>query len=738
MITKTEIKFLNSFVSLETGRIARQAHGAVVLQNDDLVILATAVSPETRDTTSDFFPLTVEYRERMTAVGKFPGGYIKRESKSTEKETLTARCIDRPMRPLFPSDYFNEVQIIVQVLSADKEYDPDVMSVTAASAAIAVSDIPFSALMAAVRVIKLNDKFIINPNYAERKSASLDFVVAATKDKVVMIEGEAKQAPESDVVAAINYAFEQMQPLIQLQEDLAVKAQVKKREYTPVAATAKTIEICETFRTKVLDAIYIPGKVERNNAIAQIKEEFFAAITTNEELAAIETPITMAIAFDEMIGKCMRDNIRTNGKRPDGRTADEVRQITCEVGILPKAHGAALFTRGETQSLAVVTLGTVDDMQMTETLAGEFGKSFMLHYSFPPYSVGEAKPIRAPGRREIGHGNLAERSLKFLVPQNFNYTIRITSDITESNGSSSMASVCAGCLAMMDAGIPIEKPVAGISVGLVDDAGTHTLFTDIIGDEDHYGHMDFKVAGTESGVTGVQVDLKVPGLSTTLLPEIFEKARIARNKILDTMKQTLAAPRAELSPLAPKILTIKIPVDKIGLLIGPGGKNIRGIQEQTGVKIAVEDDGTVQISGDNIEIALAGKNMVEMCVATAEIGKIYNGTVTRLMAFGAFVKILPDVEGMVHISEISEQRVEKIEDALKEGDVVQVRVIEIDEKGRVNLTMKKLNEPFDPTQVKSRKPTGNSNDRPRNNHGNRPHHGNRSHNNRNESQNNGE
>jgi len=701
MVSQVETQFLGKTLKIETGRIARQAHGAVILSYDDLVLLATAVSPYEVKEDTDFFPLTVDYRERFPAVGKFPGGYMKRENRPTDKEILTMRCIDRPMRPLFPADYYNEVQIMLQVLSAKRDVDPDTMAVTAASAAVAVSDIPFACTLAAVRVVKVDGELIINPNDEQRAKATLDFVVAGSATKVVMIEGEAKQAPEADVTEAIAYAFKELQPLIKAQDELAAKIGVVKREYTHIKAGEKAMSVCETYRDRITEALRIPGKAERNDKLAELRKAYVEEVQALEECAD-ENVIALNVAFEDLTGVCLRKLIREEGHRVDGRGLDEIRPITCETGFLPRCHGSALFTRGETQALVTLTLGTADDAQGVEGLAGETQKKFMLHYTFPPYSVGEARPLRGPGRREIGHGNLAERSLKFLVPEDFDYTIRITSDITESNGSSSMASVCGGCLSLMDAGVPIDAPVAGISVGLVADDDEYTLITDIVGDEDHYGHMDFKVAGSKKGVTGVQVDLKVEGLPVDLLPAIFERARSARLRILNIMAKELPAPRPELSPLAPKILTIKIPVDKIGALIGPGGKNVRAIQEQTGTTISIEDDGTVQIAGDSLEIAQKGKEIVEAMMATAEIGKTYHGTVTRLMSFGAFVKILPDVEGMVHISEIRDERVEKIEDVLKEGDEVDVRVIEIDDKGRVNLSMKHLDEPFDPSKVKSR------------------------------------
>ncbi len=729
MATRQEITYLGQPLSLETGRIARQAHGAVVLQHGNLMILATAVSPDTRREGIDFFPLTVDYRERYTAVGKFPGGYIKRESRPTEKEILTMRCIDRPMRPLFPKGYLNEVQIMIQVLSADRQEDPDTMAVTAASAAVCISDIPFPGPMAAVRVSKIDGELKINVSSEERNRSTLDFVVAGTREKIVMIEGEAKEAPEDEVAAAICFGFEQLQPMITLQEELISKAGKPKRSFTPVLPGERLTTTVQGLKDEVMQALQITAKTERNQLLAEIQEGFITRLGEDESFAA-EDPATFPIAFDDLVGDCMRSLILEKGVRVDGRGLEDIRPISCEVGILPRTHGDALFTRGETQSLAVTTLGTSDDAQKIELLSGETSKRFMLHYTFPPYSVGEARPVRGPGRREIGHGNLAERSLHPVVPDDFMYTIRITSDITESNGSSSMASVCGGCLALMDAGVPIKAPVAGISIGLIEQGDKQVLLTDIVGDEDHFGDMDFKVAGSRTGITGVQVDFKIDGLRPAVIAGILQRARTARLNILDTMAQTLAEPRPELSPFAPKILTVMIPIDKIGALIGPGGKNVRKIQEETGSSIAIEDDGTVQIAGESLEVAEAGKRMVEMCTATAEIGRIYEGPVTRLMNFGAFVKILPDIEGMVHISCISENRVENIEDVLHEGDMVKVRVSEIDDKGRVNLTMRGLDEPFDPSKVESRssgsRNSGHSSDRRSRDRG----HGSRDHNRR--------
>lgn len=710
MPTKVETQFLNRPLSLESGKIARQAHGAVWLQHGSLVILATAVSPNERREDMDYFPLNVDYRERYTAVGRFPGGYIKREGRPTDKEILTARCIDRPLRPLFPADYFNEVQIMVQVLSADPAEDPDTMAVVAASACIAASDIPINALVGAVRVSKVDGQWRINPSHEERERATLDFVVAGTREKVIMIEGTARQAPEAEVHEAIMLGQRELQPLITLQEELARQLGVQKRAYTPVKPCERCLAAVAQVRDQVEAALHITNKTERNTMLKTIKDGVRAALEAEAGAAPVDA-LGFNMAFDELVGDCMQTMILREHKRVDGRGLDELRPITCEVGLLPRTHGSAFFMRGETQSIGVTTLGTAEDEQEIELLHGETTKKFMLHYSFPPYSVGEAKPVRGPGRREIGHGDLAERSLRPVVPEDFTYTIRVTSDITESNGSSSMASVCSGCLSLMDAGVPISAPVAGISIGLVEKGDQRVLLTDIVGDEDHYCHMDFKVAGTAQGVTGIQVDLKVPGLVPEFIGTILERAREARLKILDIMKATLPAPRPELSPYAPAILTIRIPVDKIGALIGPSGKNVRRIQEETKTTISIEDDGTVQIAGETQAAAEAGRAMIQDWVAEAEIGKVYEGPVTRIMTFGAFVKILPETEGMVHISEIADRRIDKIEDVLKVGDVVKARVIEIDEKGRVNLTMRNLDTPFDPGQVRERPQERRSNDR---------------------------
>ena len=700
---KVETSFLGQTLSFETGKVARQAHGAVMLQLGDLVILATAVSPEERREGLDFFPLTVDYRERFTAVGKFPGGYIKRESRPTEKEILTMRCVDRPMRPLFPKGYLNEVQIMLQVLSADSNHDPDTHAMCAASAAVCLSGVPFAGPMGAVRVAKINGEFKIDPTNSEREDASLEFVIAGTREKVVMIEGEADQASEAEVHEAICLAHKALQPQIDLQLELIEKAGIVPREYTPVLPSDKIKAVCAELKGKIAETLNVPGKHDRNSTLREIKSNLMTELKENEKYAD-EDPATFPIAYDELIGECMREKILKDKKRVDGRGLEDVRPIFCEVGFLPRTHGSALFTRGETQSIAVTTLGTSDDEQRIEQLSGDDKKRFMLHYTFPPYSVGEARMIRGPGRREIGHGNLAERSLKGMIPKDYKYTIRITSDITESNGSSSMASICGGCLSLMDAGVPVAAPVAGISIGLIEDGDNRVLLTDIVGDEDHHGDMDFKVGGTEKGITGVQVDLKIHGLEPEYIGEILERSRQARMEILGVMKETLAAPREQISKYAPAILATKVPVDKIGTIIGPSGKNIRKIQEETNTHISIDDDGTVQIAAETLEAAEAGREMVDGMIAEAELGKIYEGPVVRLMNFGAFVKILPEIDGMVHISQISEERIEKIEDALNIGDMVKVRVMEKDDRGRVNLTMRNLDKPFNPDDVPKRRP----------------------------------
>ena len=706
MIERVETQYLNRALSLETGKVARQAHGAVMLQHGSLVVLATVVSPEPLREGIDYFPLMVDYRERFTAVGKFPGGYLKRESRPTDKEVLTARCIDRPLRPLFPKGYFSEVQVMVQVLSADPAEDPDTMAVIAASACIHTSDIPFGGPVGAVRISKIDGVLKVNVPCEERRKSTLDVVVAGTREKVIMIEGHAKQAPETEVNEAICFGHEQLQPLITLQEELAKKTGTAKRAYTPILPSAGLVKAVEAAaKAKVAEAVRIAGKAERGTALANLKDELVKPLATDARFSG-ENPMVFGMAFDDLVGQELRAMLLNEQKRVDGRGLDDIRPISCEVGILPRTHGSALFTRGETQSVVVVTLGTADDAQDVEMLSGEMSKKFMLHYTFPPYSVGEAKPVRGPSRRDIGHGDLAERSLRPVLPEEFMYTIRVTSDITESNGSSSLASVCGGCLALMDAGVPISAPVSGISVGLVEEGGKRVMMTDIVGDEDHHGDMDFKVSGTRTGLTGVQVDLKIEGLPPKLIAEILERARVARMKILDAMAQTLAEPRPEISPYAPKIVTTKIPVDKIGLVIGPGGKNVRKIQEETKTKISLEDDGTVQIAGDTAEAAEAGRRAVEAMVAEAEVGRVYEGPVVRILPIGAFVKILPEVDGMVHISEISDERVGQIEEVLQIGQMVKVRVIEIDEKQRVNLSMRHLDEPFDPGAQRERRGGG--------------------------------
>lgn len=686
MVTRVETQFNGRPLSIETGRIARQADGAVIVQQGHAVVLGTVVSPREKREGTDFFPLSVDYRERLTSVGKFPGGFLKREGRPTEKEILTMRCIDRPLRPLFPKDYYNEVQICVQVMSADPQEDPDVLGIIAASACLSVSDVPFNGPVGAVRVCHIDGELKINPTATEREKALFTFVVVGTREKLIMIEGEAKEASNEDVDAALTFAHKELQSLIDLQQELREKCAVQTREYTPVVASDAVIQAAETFAQRVQDALRITQKSERNTTLKTLQEEFTALFEDNEE----EEPVAIANAFDDIVSREMRTRILKENKRCDGRSLDELRQITCEVGIFPRIHGSALFTRGETQSIAITTLGTTDDAQRMELLSGEEKRKFMLHYTFPPYSVGEARMIRGPGRREIGHGNLAERSLRPVVPTDFQYTIRLTSDITESNGSSSMASVCGGTLALMDAGVPISAPVAGISIGLIQEGDTQTLLTDILGDEDHHGDMDFKVAGTRKGITGVQVDLKIDGLRPQDILPILTRAAEARCAILDTMEATLPAPRTELSPYAPKMLVTRIPVDKIGALIGPGGKNVKAIQEECKCTIAIEEDGTVQIAADDDATAQMALERVQLVVAEVEEGKEYNGKVVKIMAFGAFVNILPGTDGMVHISEICDKRVDAVESILHEGDAVRVLVKEIDDRDRVNLTMKGL------------------------------------------------
>jgi polyribonucleotide nucleotidyltransferase len=689
-------------IVIETGKLAKLADGAVTVRSGDTIVLVTAVSATTLKEGQDWFPLTVDYREKAAAVGKIPGGYFKREGRPSEKEILTARMTDRPLRPLFPKGYFFDTQIIGVLLSADGENDPDVLFINGASAALMVSDIPFAGPIGAVRVARVNGEFVINPTHSQRASSDLDIVYVGNENDVVMIEGAADEVPEEEFIKALEFAQPFVKQIVLGQKELAAKVGKEKRVPALLLVKDELLEIAyQVAGDRIEAAIYTSGKVARATAIGALKTEVKAAIIEKFPEA---TGFEISQAFDYVQQKAFRISALDKGIRADGRGYNDLRPLTAEVGLLPRSHGSSLFSRGETQAVALATLAPADEAQMLDAYTGgESEKRFMLHYNFPPFSVGETGRTGSPGRREIGHGALAERSIAPVIPaeRDFPYAIRISSEIMESNGSSSMATVCAGVLALMDAGVPIKKPVAGISVGLVteydgDKLLRYETMLDIIGSEDHFGDMDFKLCGTDVGVTGFQLDLKLPGISHKILAEAIHQAKAARATILGVMAAAIAEPRKELSVYAPRIETVKIPVDKIGLLIGPGGKTIKGIVAETGAEINIEDDGSVHIYSNNGESLQRAKDIIAGMTKEIEIGTTYNGTVVSTKEFGAFVEVLPGKEGLVHISELADFRVNKTEDVVRVGDAIWVKCIGIDDKGRVKLSrraaMKERNE----------------------------------------------
>src|ERR1700677_1448318 len=682
-------------ITIETGKLAKQADGAVTVHLGETIILVAAVAAIKAKPGQEFFPLTVDYREKAAAAGKFPGGYFKREGRPTEKEILTCRLTDRPIRPLFPKGWYNEVQVQTVVLSDDGENDPDILSIGGASAALMVSDIPWAGPLGAVRVGRVAGKFIANPTHAEQSESDLDLVYVGNEKDIVMYEGAAKEITEADFNAALKYAQEAIQPLIAAQKELVARAGKKKREITLKIVPDEILALAKQLAgDRFVPALLTPGKLAREGACNAIKEEVGAKLV--EKFGAEKvTPFVVNDAFYYIQKEAVRGLILKDGKRLDGRTFDVVRPISSEVGILPRAHGSAIFSRGETQAVTLATLGTGDDTQEFDSYTGgETTKKFLLHYNFPNFSVGETGRISGPGRREIGHGALAERSIEPMIPlKEYPYAVRVTSEIMESNGSTSMATVCGGTLALMDAGVPLIRPVGGISVGICaeysgDKISRYQLLTDIIGWEDHYCDMDCKIAGTEKGITGFQLDLKLKGLPHTLMAEAIEKARAARMFILAEMAKTLAAPRTELSKYAPRIEIVKINPEKIGALIGPGGKNIKRLVEESGCEINIEDDGTVNIFSVSPEGMKIAKDAITGMTAEAEIGKIYRGKVVTVKEFGAFVEFLPGKDGLVHISELANFRVKKTEDIVKVGDEITVKCLGVDEKGRVRLSRK--------------------------------------------------
>lgn len=689
---RVELPLGDRVLSIETGKLAKQAHGSALVRYGDTMVLVAAVEGDPIPG-RDFFPLTVDYREKTYAAGKFPGGFIKREGRPTTKEILTSRLCDRPIRPLFPSNYINEVQIQAQVFSSDRANDPDILAIIGSSASLHLSQIPFLHPTGAVRIGRVGGQLIIMPTLEQLEESDLDLIVAGTRTAVTMIEGFARELREDEVADAIAYGHQQIVKIIGLIEQLRSAFGLPPKTFTPKPEPNPLIDIfMERFSAEFRIRKLTSGKQERADKIKEMKERVEAEFLPKpEEKEPKYTTAQVKQAWATLEERVVRDSI-LEGQRIDGRTHKQLRNIWCEVGTLPRAHGSGLFQRGETQALVVATLGTVSDEQRVEGLSEEYSKKFMLDYNFPPFSVGECRPIRGPGRREIGHGMLAERSLKAVLPPpaKFPYTIRLVSEILESNGSSSMASVCGGTMALMDAGVPITNPVAGISIGLVKEPGRYVLLTDIMGDEDHFGDMDFKVAGTQRGITGIQLDLKIDGISEEIIRATLVQAREARLEIMRTMLKTLMQPRASISDHAPRLLTIKINPEKIGLLIGPGGKNIKGIQETTGAKIDIEDDGTVFIAHSEAAGAEAARMRVEAITEEVRVGKTYEGRVTSIKDFGAFIEILPGRDGLCHISELDDKYVGKVEEVCKVGDILQVRVIAIDDQDRVKLSRKVL------------------------------------------------
>ena len=686
-----EISVGRQTISIETGRLAKQADGSVIVRLGDTMVLVTACTAPTPREGIDFLPLTVDYKEYTYASGRIPGGFFKREGKPTEKEVLTSRLIDRPIRPIFPAGWRHETQVIALVLSADSENDSDVLAITGASAALALSSIPFTRTIAGVRVGHVDGEFVINPTFEQRKRSRIDLVVAGTKDGIVMVEAGAKEATEEEMVQALEHAHTAIKDIAASIDALAQQAGKKKQAISQREIGKEFYrEVEEKVLVPLADAMRIQDKLENYGTVDQVLSDLIASIPEEE----VERKVDAKAIFKELKEKVLRDEILERGQRLDGRKFDEIRTITIEVGVLPRVHGSAVFTRGETQALVAATLGTADDQQKVETVDGETWKRFMLHYNFPPFSVGEVAFMRGPGRREIGHGALAERALAPMMPteEKFPYTVRVVSDILESNGSSSMASVCGGSLSMMDAGVPLKSPVAGVAMGLVmnEENGKYAVLTDIAGAEDHYGDMDFKVAGTGEGITALQMDIKVSGITMEIMRKALAQAREGRLFILRKMQETLSVSRASVSAHAPRIVTIRIPVDKIRDVIGPGGKMIRSIIERTGVKIDVEDDGRVNVASADEASAAKAIAIIQELTATPELNKTYVGKVQRITDFGAFVAIMPGLDGLLHVSEIAHYRVKDVRDELKEGDQVMVKVINIDPSGKIRLSRKAL------------------------------------------------
>jgi polyribonucleotide nucleotidyltransferase len=692
MVHVVEIELAGRTLRLETGRMAKQADGSVLASYGDTVVLATAVASQTLKPGIDFLPLTCDYQEKAYAAGKIPGGYFKREGRPSEKEVLTSRLIDRPMRPLFPEGYYYETQVIASVLSADQTASSDIVGITAAATALTLSDIPFNGPVAGVRIGRVNGQFVVNPDLEKLETSDLSLVVAGTADAVMMVEGGGNELPEGTMIEAIELAHREIKKIVAKVLELKAAAGRPKRVVpTEKIDHALSEKVRDLVATRIREAILIPNKTARQERMGQILTEAIEKLQADDP----DRERHVRMVFHDLEYTEVRNMILEHGKRADGRGPADIRPVTCEVGVLPRTHGSALFTRGETQSLAVVTLGTSDDEQRIDALEGEYYRTFMLHYNFPPFSVGEARPLRSPGRREVGHGALAERALRSVIPnkETFPYTLRIVSDILESNGSSSMATVCGGTLALMDAGVPIREPIAGIAMGLIKEGDRVMVLSDILGLEDHLGDMDFKVTGSRQGVTALQMDIKIAGITSALMREALEQARKGRLYILDRMTETLPKPRPNLSAFAPRIFTLKIKQDKIRDVIGPGGKMIRSIIADCGVKINVEDSGVISIAAVDEASAKKAIERINSLTEEVEIGKLYMGTVKKIMDFGAFVEILPNVDGLVHISQLAHHRVKAVFDEVKEGDQILVKVLEIDKQGKIRLSRKEAMPP---------------------------------------------
>jgi polyribonucleotide nucleotidyltransferase len=687
MSLKRQIDFGGRSFSIESGKVAKQANGSVMVQYGETVVLVTAVASEKKREGLDFIPLTVNYLEMTYAAGRIPGGFFKREGRPTDRETLISRFIDRPLRPLFPKGFQNEVQIIATVLSADQDNDPSILGMIGASSALVLSDIPFDGPIAGAKVGRIDGEFVLNPTHEELEMSDIDLFVAGSENAIIMVEGSAKEVKEEEILEAILFGHRSLKPVIALQEEMKSATGVTPREFELQRPETTLYEkVSAVAQEKLKETFQITEKGKRMERLEEIVQSTF------QELPAEDEPSQkMArIALEEVYRKLVRKLISEKKQRIDGRALSQIRPITCEVGILPRTHGSALFTRGETQVLAVVTFGTSEDEQKINSLTGETYKSFMLHYNFPPFSTGEVSPLRSPSRREIGHGALAEKAILPVLPsnENFPYTIRIVSEVLESNGSSSMATVCGSSLSLMDAGVPIKAPVAGIAMGLIVEDGESIVLSDILGDEDHLGDMDFKVAGTSEGVTAIQMDIKIRGISKEILRKVLDQAREGRFHILSRMNETISEPRKDLSRHAPRIVSLQVKQEKIRDVIGPGGKNIRAIVDQTGVKVDVEDSGLVKLASANYESIEKAIYMIKRLTQEVEVGALYTGKVVRILNFGAIVELFPGTDGLVHISQLAESHVKEVSDVLKEGDEVLVKVIDIDPQGRIRLSRK--------------------------------------------------